>query len=45
MKTILKIACVVFSAIVIGCQEKIIQPDVTPPSAPRGLYMATGDKV
>ena len=45
MKSILNIVCIVLSVLMIGCQDNIIQPDVTPPSAPRGLYTETGDNL
>src|SRR6267154_6343999 len=27
----------------VGCQERFIEPDLIPPSSPRGLATATGD--
>jgi hypothetical protein len=43
MKTILTAFALTFSLAFIGCHERIIEPDITPPSAPRGLATSTGD--
>ena len=43
MKNIISIGLMLSTLFIIGCQENVIQVDLTPPSSPRGLATATGD--
>ncbi|MBI3765941.1 MAG: hypothetical protein HY277_05500 [Ignavibacteriales bacterium] len=45
MKLSSSIIVVIGLCTLIGCQEKFIQPDLTPPSPPQGLYTETGDEM
>ncbi|MBI4546876.1 MAG: hypothetical protein HY707_02775 [Ignavibacteriae bacterium] len=45
MKSVSSIVFFLVSVLFVGCEDRIIQPDIIPPSAPRGLYTATGDNL
>lgn len=45
MKKLFYISAMLVFITLVGCDERFYQPDLTPPSVPRGLYAEAGDKL